>query len=337
MPPKFTVQRKIISVGIFLCTVIFPLKVSAQNYDEIYVFGDSLSDTGNVFNITKGTIPPSPTYFDGRFSNGPVWVEYLASDLGLTFNPKTNFAYGGATTGSKNIGITGLPGLQQQISSFTSTNPSVNPNALYIIWAGLNDYVDSFFVNIPDSTPSVTQVINQAVHNLSASLTSLVAVGAKNIMVVNLPDLGKFPVAGNNNQVSTLVSNSINIHNSSLTTNLSFLSHQLNPDINIISLDVNSLINRIIADPEEFGFTNVTESCVGNLSVIPINISLQSVVCNPDKFLFWDQVHPTAATHQIIGELAFSLLKPVSVPEPSIMLGLFAFANLGAVLLLKRK
>jgi phospholipase/lecithinase/hemolysin len=337
MSQKLTVQSKILTVGFFLLSIIFPLKVSAQNYDEIYIFGDSLSDTGNVFNITKGAIPPSQTYFNGRFSNGPVWVEYLASDLGLTFNPKTNFAYGGATTGSKNIGISGLPGLQQQINSFTSANPSVNPNALYIIWAGLNDYVDNFFVNIPDSTPSVTQVINQAVYNLSASLTSLAAVGAKNIMVVNLPDLGKFPVAGNNNQVSALISTSINIHNSSLTTNFNFLSHQLSPDINIIPLDVNSLVNKIIADPGEFGFTNVTESCIGNLSVIPINISPQSVVCTPDKFLFWDQVHPTTATHQIIGELAFSLLKPASVPEPSVLFGLLTFADLGAVLLLKRR
>ncbi|QHG17301.1 SGNH/GDSL hydrolase family protein [Nostoc sp. ATCC 53789] len=337
MSQKSTVQSKILTVGIFLLSIIFPLKVSAQNYDEIYIFGDSLSDTGNVFNITKGAIPPSQTYYNGRFSNGPVWVEYLASDLGLTFNPKTNFAYGGATTGSKNIGISGLPGLQQQINSFTSANPSVNPNALYIIWAGLNDYVDNFFVNIPDSTPSVTQVINQAVYNLSASLTSLAAVGAKNIMVVNLPDLGKFPVAGNNNQVTALLSTSINIHNSSLATNLNFLSHQLSPDINIIPLDVNSLVNRIIADPGEFSFTNVTESCIGNLSVIPINISPQPVVCTPDKFLFWDQVHPTTATHQIIGELAFSSLKPASVPEPSVLFGLLTFADLGAVLLLKRR
>lgn len=227
--------------------------------------------------------------------------------------------------------------MQQQINSFTSANPSVKPNDLYIIWAGVNDYLDNFFVNIPDSTPSVNQVIDQAVYNLSASLTSLAAVGAKNIMVVNLPDLGKFPVTGNNNQVSASLSTSINLHNSSLVTNLNFLSQQLSPDINIIYLDVNSLVNRIIADPGEFGFTNVTESCVGNLSVVPINIPPQAVACTPNKFLFWDQVHPTTATHKIIGKLAFSVLKPASVPEPSVVLGLLEFANLGAVLLLKRR
>ena len=54
-------------------------------------------------------IPPSPTYSNGRFSNGPIWVDYLASDLGLTLNLKNNFAFGGATTGTENIGLPSLP------------------------------------------------------------------------------------------------------------------------------------------------------------------------------------------------------------------------------------
>ncbi|MEH2067006.1 MAG: SGNH/GDSL hydrolase family protein [Nostoc sp.] len=316
-------KKQILTTGIFLLSLIFPLKVSAQNNDEIYVFGDSLSDTGNVFNTTGKIIPPSPTYFNGRFSNGPIWVEYLASDLGLKFNPNTNFAYGGATTGSKNIGIPSLPGLQQQINSFTSANPSANPKGLYIIWVGVNDYLDYFFGEIPNTT--------QTVNNLSVAMTSLAAVGAKNFLVVNLPDLGKFPVTGGNNQDSELLSRFTSAYNSSLTANLNFLSQQLSPDINIIPLDVNSLFNRIIAAPGEFGFTNVTESCIGNLSVVPINIPKQPVACIPDKFLFWDQIHPTTAAHKLIGELAFSVIKPVPVSEPDAALGMLALSVLSAV------
>ncbi|MFS0519155.1 SGNH/GDSL hydrolase family protein [Nostoc sp. UIC 10607] len=316
-------KKQILATEIFILSLIFPLKVLAQNNDEIYVFGDSLSDTGNVFNATGGIIPSSPTYFNGRFSNGPIWVEYLASNLGLNLNLNTNFAYGGATTGSKNIGIASLPGLQQQINSFTSTNPSANPNALYVIWAGTNDYLDYFFGDIPNPT--------QAVNNLSVSVTSLAAVGAKNFLVVNLPDLGKFPVTGGNNQDSSLLSTFTSAHNSSLTANLNFLSQQLSPDINLIPLDVNSLFNTIIAAPEEFGFTNVTESCVGDLSVVPINVPKQPVACEPDKFLFWDQIHPTTSVHKLIGELAFSAVKPVPVSEPSAVLGMLALGVLGAV------
>jgi phospholipase/lecithinase/hemolysin len=317
------VKKQILATGVFILSLIFPLKVSAQNNDEIYVFGDSLSDIGNVFNTTGGIIPPNPTYFNGRFSNGPVWVEYLASDLGLELNLNNNFAYGGATTGSKNIGIASLPGLQQQINSFTSANQAANPNALYVIWAGVNDYVDYFFGDIPNP--------NQAVNNLSVAVTSLAAIGAKNFLVVNLPDLGKFPVTGGNNQDSSLLSTFTNEHNSSLSANLNFLSEELSPNINIIPLDVNSLFNRIIADPGEFGFTNVTESCIGDLSVVSINVPKQPVACVPDKFLFWDQIHPTTAAHQLIGELAFSAVKPVPVSEPSDVLGMLSLAILGAV------
>lgn len=306
---------------------MLPLKVWAKNYDEIYVFGDSLSDTGNVFNATQGAIPPDP-YYQGRFSNGPIWVEYLANDLGLTFNLTTNFAFGGATTGFDNIGLATLPGLQQQITSFTTTNKSADPNALYILWAGTNDYLNYFFGGVPNPT--------QTVANLSGAVKALAAVGAKNIMVVNLPDLGKFPVTGDNSQISSILSTLTSEHDSSLSADLNLLSQQLNSDVNIISLDVNSLFSRIIANPGEFGFTDVTDSCIGDLSVVPIPVPTKPVTCTPNEFLFWDSVHPTTVTHKFIGDFAFSVLEPASVCEPSAVLGVLMFSALGIVLRVKR-
>nr|WP_243458498.1 SGNH/GDSL hydrolase family protein [Nostoc sp. UIC 10630] len=309
--------------------MISPIKVLAKDYDNIYVFGDSLSDIGNVFNATNEIIPPSPTYYNGHFSNGPNWVDYLADDLGLTLNLKNNFAFGGATTGTENIGLATLPGLQQQINNFVAAE-AADSNALYIIWAGTNDYLSYFFDGEPN--PSNTVV------NLSTALTSLVADGAKDIMVVNLPDLGKSPFANFTSQRSNLFSTFSSEHNSSLNTELKVLSQQLSPDINIIELNVNSLFDRIVAAPEEFGFTNVTNSCLSeDLSVVPIDIPTQQVSCNPKEFLFWDGVHPTTTAHKLIGELAFSALQPVPVPEASAGLGMLAYTILGAVSLLKDK
>ncbi|MDZ8262146.1 SGNH/GDSL hydrolase family protein [Nostoc sp. ChiQUE01b] len=293
------------------------------------MFGDSFSDTGNVFNATGEAIPPSSSYFNGRFSNGSIWVEYLASDLRINFNPKTNFAYAGATTGFENIGVESLPGLQQQINSFTSTNQFADPNSLYIVWAGTNDYLDYFFGGSPNPTQTVTNLID--------AVKALAAVGAKDIMVVNQPNLGNFPVTGSSDQTSSILNTYSSVHNSQLKANLKFLSQQLSSDINIIFLDVDSLYNRIIAAPEEFGFTNVTDSCIGELSVVPINIPEQPVACTPDEFLFWDQIHPTTTTHKFIAELAFSVLKPASVPEPSTVLGVIAVASLGTVGFVKHR
>ncbi|MBW4565305.1 MAG: SGNH/GDSL hydrolase family protein [Mojavia pulchra JT2-VF2] len=322
-------QRQIIITGFLLLSFLFPWKVLAKDYGKIYVFGDSFSDTGNVFNASNGIIPPSPTYFNGRFSNGSVWVDYLASDLGLTFNPKNNFAFGGATTGFENLGVPSLPGLQQQINSFVVGNQTADPNALYIIWAGTNDYLSYFFDSIPNPTKTI--------ENLSAAVTSLAADGAKDIMVVNLPDLGKMPVANFDSQSSNFFNTLSSTHNSSLNTTLKFLSQQLSPDINIIELNVNSLFDKIIADPEEFGFTNAINSCLGrDLSVVPIDVPTLPVLCNPDKFLFWDEIHPTTATHKLIGELAFSALKPQSVPEASAGIGMLG-GILSVIALLKRK
>jgi len=322
-------QKQLLTTAFFMLSLMFPLKASAQNYDDIYVFGDSFSDTGNVFNFTNGAIPPSPTYFNGRFSNGPVWVEYLASKLGLTFNPNNNFAFGGATTGSENLGLSFLPGLKQQIDEFTTLNQSADRNALYVIWAGTNDYLKYFFDDIPNPTESVA--------NLSAAITSLTAVGAENILVVNLPDLGKFPVTGGNIQTASILSNFTNAHNSNLATTINLLNQQLSPEANIIPFDINSLFNRIIADPDEFGFTNVTDSCVGELSVVPIEVPVKPVVCEPDKFLFWDELHSTTATNQLIGEFAFFALQPASVPESSTVLGVLAVSGLSALSLRKRR
>ncbi|MEH2353622.1 SGNH/GDSL hydrolase family protein [Nostoc sp.] len=322
-------QRQILTTGFLLLSLIFPLKVLAKDYDNIYVFGDSFSDTGNVFNATNGIIPPSPTYSNGRFSNGPIWVNYLASDLGLTLNLKNNFAFGGATTGTENIGLPSLPGLQQQINSFVSAQ-TADPNALYIIWAGTNDYLSYFFGGDPNPTNTVG--------NLSAALTSLVANGARDIMVVNLPDLGKLPFANFDSQRSNLFKTFSSTHNSSLNTTLKSLRQQLNPDINIIELNVNSLFDRVIAAPKEFGFTNATNSCISkDLSVVAIDVPTQQVLCNPEEFLFWDDVHPTTTTHRLIGELAFSALEPVPLPEPSAGLGILGYSVLSVVLLLRRK
>jgi phospholipase/lecithinase/hemolysin len=56
---------------------------AAPHYDAIYVFGDSYCDVGNIYIATAHAIPLSPPYYQGRFSNGPIWVEHVAGAMGL--------------------------------------------------------------------------------------------------------------------------------------------------------------------------------------------------------------------------------------------------------------
>lgn len=308
-------KKQIVVTGFVLFSFMLPLKAIAASFSQIYVFGDSLSDTGNSLKATG--VPPSPPYFQGRFSNGPVWSEYLANDLGLTEQQQTNYAFGGANSGSDNTlvpGLQGLPGLQQQIDSYKATNTSADPNALYVLWAGANDYLSRSTTN-----PAVP------VKNVSTAVNSLADYGAKNIVVLNLPDLGKLPGTSGDIQVSNGLSALSQAHNEGLAANLNFLSQQ--SDVNIIPVDVNSLFSLAIANPQQFNFTNVTQSC----------LTQTSVCANPDKYLFWDDIHPTSAAHKFVGELAFSTLDSQAVPEPAATLGILTIGALGALALHKRQ
>ncbi|KOP27494.1 GDSL family lipase [Hapalosiphon sp. MRB220] len=252
--------------------------------NELYVFGDSLSDIGNVFNATGGFHPSSPPYFQGRYSNGLVWVEYLASELALNHQQNTNFAYGGATTGSGHIN--GIPDLLTQVDSFLKVHGQVDSNALYILWAGANDYLNGL------NNPSLS------IGNVSQAIESLSKAGAKNFMVANLPDLGNIPVT-RKTSYSNILSSATIAHNLGLAKSLDVLKQKLGHDIQVIELDVHFLYREAIANPAKFGFTNVTEACLKNCANFD----------NPDNFLFWDSIHPTTAVHKLLAKAALKELK----------------------------
>ena len=316
-------NKQVVATGFFILSFLLPLRAMAATFSQLYVFGDSISDTGNDFNATGGQVPPSPPYFNGRFSNGQIWVDYLAQDLGLNPSPYTNFAFGGATTGSSNTTVPGLPGLQQEINGFTQAYPTADPNGLYIVQAGSNDYLGG---GVTDPTVPLA--------NLSNAITSLVGVGARNILVVNVPDLGKLPSANGDPQLSTNLSLLSNAHNAGLVQTLDALRPQLGSDVNLLSLDINSLLNNAIANPAAYHFTNVTTAC---LSVASCALADQN---QQNQYLFWDGFHPTTAGHQYIADLAYSVVNSEpssSVPEPGSALGVLAFGALGVGSRLKRK
>jgi len=274
------------------------LTTSIQNthpITELYVFGDSLSDAGTVFRATGGMYPPNPPYFQGRYSNGRVWVEYLADRLHLSFNQANNFACGGATTGSDHQSF--VPGLLTQVQSFTQTHKQFHSNALYVLWAGANDYLQG----VSSATLPV--------ENIARAIASLADVGAKKILVANLPDLGQLPTTrttANSASLSALTQ----AHNQGLRRALKV--SQQHSHLQIATLDANRLYREAIANPAAFGFTNVISPCLAGLSACG----------SPDKFLFWDGIHPTTAAHRILGETAFAAIQDAgmvnsrSVPLP---------------------
>lgn len=348
-------KQQALVVGIAIASCLLPQQAKAASFSGLYVFGDSLVDTGNTFTLTGGALPPAP-YEAGRFTNGPIWLDVLSESLELTSTPVAqvlfagetptegiNFAFGGATTGTRNVLDPLLPsppgpiflGLQEQVGLFNALTPdgqSADADALYIIWAGALDYLPSLTDTAfqPETTPDVV------VGNISTAISSLFSLGARNFLIPNLADLGKTPYILNNpitpdfRNLSEVLNQRIDAFNLTLSTELDELNTTL-PGINIIPLEADALFDQAIAG--ELGFTNVDTACFNQFA--------GTICSDPDTFLFWDFNHPSAAAHKFVGELAIQALAdehpPVSVPEPTATFGVLAFGLLGAGALRQRK
>ena len=252
-------------------------RADSTPFSRIIVFGDSLSDTGNFYRMTGDTFPPSPPYWQGRFCNGPVWVEYLAEDLGMA-GLEDNYAVGGAATGTENDSAP-FGGVQNQIARYVSSHPG-DPDALYILWAGHNDVMLALTTGRYDPSQIVPNTIN--------NIRTLWAAGARHILVVNLADLGKIPML-----VSTEDSATVSWFVASINENLADALHGLAAEgVPAITLDAFTFVDTVVADPAQYGFSDATDAGIG---LYPVN---------PTGYLFWDNTHPTTEFQHVFEQFA---------------------------------
>jgi outer membrane lipase/esterase len=292
-------------------------------YSSIFVFGDSLSDGGNVFLRTGGLVPPPP--YAQRISNGPVAVEYLAGRLGLPLVPSlaggTNYAVGGAATGqvpipggggatTDNYGTVEYPalapvlqgtGMETQVATFAAALPAFDPDtALFVVWGGPND----FFINPSAATASA------AVSNLFGEISLLYGTGARNFLVPNMPDLSLAPFA-----LALPAAQQAELHALSMGYNAGLASMldmvALFPGSRVTPFDAFAFLNGVTANPAAYGLTNVTTACFDPFT---------GPCAAPDQYLYWDSTHPTTQAHQLLGNELYAALEPEAVPEPASLL-----------------
>ena len=298
-------------------TLLTPIAANAslQTLGNLFVFGDSLSDGGNYNGPGgPGAFPPPP-YANTRYSNGPTAVEYLwqAYNPGDTsFKPSnfggTNYALGGATTGSFNFNsinpnvpaslqpwFASQGGVSNQVAQFTGAcTGCFNPaDSLFVVWAFPNDVFSNAGL-----TPA--QLIGNGVSNIINAIQTLALEGAQHFLIPNMPDLGVTPDFRNTANAAdlSLLTQGFNL---ALAGALTALDQALSAEISLF--DIYTSLNNVIQDPGHYGFTNVTDKCVANL---------QNGLCNPDTWLFWDGVHPTTAGHALFGSQFAA-----AVPEPA--------------------
>ncbi len=303
-----------------------PIAIEAKNtilnrdYDQIIAFGDSLTDQGNLFGLLGGAFPPSP-YFQGRFANGPIWLDQFAPKLGFEPNQVLNFAVGGATTGRVNIGslLVGqplpfkLPGLQDQVDGFLAANSTgVNPKALYVVFAGGNDFLtlpptllQGLALGNLESFVGLFGAIVQSVKNVATAVTNLALQGAGTIAVANLPDLGRtpLPIQQGTSLVATAFSIGFNVVLEKTLVQLEQSLRAKSLAVDIVQVDLFSVGEAVAKRPQKFGFTNLTTPLLRNLTAP-----------NPQGFFYWDDFHPTTQVHTLI---ANSFERALSKPTGS--------------------
>lgn len=300
-------------------------------YSAIYAFGDSLSDAGNLSITTKTAglpTPVSPPYLTQHygtatgavFSNGLTWVQDLSIALGLgilapSLTGGTDFAYGGAETGTTpqngsapEIQAVSLP---SQLTQFQARVPKPSANALYTVSIGANDLND--ILGTPGLTAQQqTADVNASVANEISFVKSLIADGAKNLLVMDVPDLGKTPnvmdgrVNGSNTPSAALdaeASQLASSYNSALTSQLAALASADAVKVHVV--DAYGLVDSAVADPALYGLTNVTSPVwSGNYTSSTSGTLAATTPAAQDQYLFWDQLHPTETGHQAIADAA---------------------------------
>jgi phospholipase/lecithinase/hemolysin len=159
--------------------------LTARAYDAIVVFGDSYNDVGNI-HIIAGKLgvdyPPAP-YYDGRFSNGPIWIEHVASNWGLPMLPSsipggTDYAVGGAELLQPVTldGVLTIPSVEDQVAYYLAVNGGkANPKALYVIEGGGNDIIGSTDL----SASNAAKLGGNIASGLAGIVATLGAAGAK--------------------------------------------------------------------------------------------------------------------------------------------------------------
>jgi phospholipase/lecithinase/hemolysin len=299
--------------------------VAAHAYSAFYVFGDSLSDVGNVFVATGGVQPASP-YSNGQFSNGPVWAQDLSNHLGLgVLQPSlvggTDYAFGSATTSSLATETTVVPTLTQQVGMFLAAAGGIAPgSALYSVWIGGSDLLN--ILSSGTTGPAALAEAQAAAQSEAADIGTLIAHGARTILVPLVPDIGVAPgaIAAGAGAAGTLLAQT---YNTVLQAAIGGLGSV--PGLDVLYLDTFALVDAVVANPGGSGFSNVTAPCyIGPFT------GGGSVCATPDLYLFWDQDHPTAAGHAAIAAAA-----AVLVPEPAAMSVLAA--GVAGIALMRRR
>lgn len=302
--------------GVLVFIFGFTCSAWGQNFSNVVVFGDSLSDSGNV-----GQAQGLPAGTSFTTNPDPVWAEIVAQTFDASGRNSlaggSNYAFAGACMNPETpCDVDTVPTVTEQIDQyFLKSNGRADPNALYVIWGGVNDVADSL---LNDRTQAQAHMLAASAVN-AAQIRRLQDAGARHVLVFNLPDISKSPYAINLGRAAQ----------GALTQLVTAYNERLYAGIReredgIIPINVSAFFNEIVADHGTYGLTDATGTACGE----PGAMSAVSITCGPQgsgspvtyepganrQYLFADRSHPTGAVHEMIASMVTSTLAaPVQV------------------------
>ncbi len=267
-------------------------------------FGDSLSDPGNLYIATSGTKPPSPPYWNGHFSNGLTWIEQITGTPVNFFQPinnsaATNYAFGGSRTDTS----ASPPGVLAQIATYVARGGTFSPQDRVTLWGGANNIfqeLDRATTGGTVTPATITAVSTAAAADMGAAARAAAAAGAKQFIVLNLPDLGKSPAFLNTAGQSGATLASLTF-NAALNEQIAAVK-AANPGLNIILVNAADLFSQVSANPAAFGFANASQACLSVASCVAATQAAQNA------YAFFDGVHPTTAGHALVAAVVNAYL-----------------------------
>lgn len=310
-------MRNIRSYLFVICsTIFFITQPAVAQYEELIVFGDSLSDTGNLATLNPqiGVVLNTPPYFEGRVSNGPVAVDVLADLMGVPLTAffedgGTNFAVAGARAAVTGDAASDAIRLSAQVSAYLSTAQRPTAATLVVIMIGGNDVRGARTL----SRKTAKKKLEAATESIARQIQRLITAGADSFMVIGAPDVSRIPET---RLLAGQAGNSV-IRNARWST--AYFNFRLNQRIDdiettsgarIVDVDLVAFLSTIDSDPGDYGITVARRACfVTGDDGVPVFDRACGVTNDKiNKFMYFDAIHPTTVVHERAGRLFYTLM-----------------------------
>jgi phospholipase/lecithinase/hemolysin len=246
------------------------------NFTALYVFGDSFAATAGG------------PYCGGKWSNGPMWPEFLSTNLGFAYQAQNNRAVGAATSTQVLAQVGSLPA------------PANAGSALFVVCLGYNDFGPSWPIT---SDPTWSNVTRVAVLNWSNSVATCYEKGARTAVALNFIDFNVFP------GLARAVPDRAYARRKTIEANAALRAAReglrLNyPDLRLVTIDHFGAGDLLATNFASYGFSRI------DLGALEDRL-LSDKSCNgPGKdYFFWDGAHTTSKAHALFADLLLAALR----------------------------